>query len=82
MKKAHNLNEYTTADHALMYLSRADSTPHRSEGGAVLLDFIPQKELHNKFVHALGLNEGEEDPSNILLEVETQLQWLRSTLRS
>lgn len=189
MKKANKLNEYATAEHALMYLSRADSIPHRTEGEAVLLDFIPQKverildlgtgdgrllallligrqdtegialdfsptmikaarerfstdpkvkvvnhnldnplpdlgqfdvivssfaihhcaderkrqlysevfsalvpggifcnlehvasptqELHSRFIRSLGLNEGEEDPSNILLDVEKQLQWLR-----
>ena len=189
MKKIHNLNEYATSEHALKYLSRADSIPHRTEGEAVLLDFIPQKaqrildlgsgdgrllallkidrqdaegialdfsptmikaaserfsndpkvhvvdhnldyplpdfgqfdvivssfaihhctderkrqlysevfnallpggifcnlehvasptnELHSRFIHSLGLNEGEEDPSNKLLDVETQLQWLR-----
>jgi tRNA (cmo5U34)-methyltransferase len=189
MKKIHNLNEYATAEHALMYLSRADSIPHRTEGEAILLEFIPQKvrrildlgsgdgrllallkidrqeaegialdfsptmikaaserfsndskvqvvdhnmdnplpdlgqfdvivssfaihhctderkrqlysevfnallpggvfcnlehvksptnELHKRFIFSLGLSEGEEDPSNKLLDVETQLQWLR-----
>jgi SAM-dependent methyltransferase len=189
MKKAQNLNEYTTAEHALMYLSRADSIPHRTEGEAVLLDFIPQnvkrildlgtgdgrllallkigrqdsegvaldfsptmlnaarerfkndpkvqvvdqnlyhplpdlgqfdvivssfaihhcederkrqlysevfetlsaggvfcnlehvssptKDLHTRFIRSLGLSDGEEDPSNKLLDVETQMQWLR-----
>lgn len=189
MKKAHKLNEYATAEHALRYLSQADSIPHRTEGEAVLLDFMPQKvkrildlgtgdgrllalllidhpdaegialdfsptmiqearerfkdnpkvqvvdhnmdhplpdlgqfdvivssfaihhcederkgqlyseifhalspggvfcnlehvaspteELHSRFIHSLGMQEGEEDPSNKLLDVETQLKWLR-----
>ncbi len=189
MERIHNLNEYINAEHALMYLSKADSIPHRTEGEAVLLEFIPKKakrildlgtgdgrllallkverqdaegialdfsptminaaslrfnndpkvqvvdhnldnplpdlgqfdiivssfaihhctderkrqlyseifnallpggvfcnlehvasptdELHSRFLRSLGLSEGEEDPSNKLLDVETQLQWLR-----
>jgi len=191
MKDTHDLNEYATAEHALRYLSQADSIPHRTEGEAVLLDFIPQKVkrildlgsgdgrllallligrkdtegialdfsptmikaanerfsndpkvqvvdhnmdfplpdlgqfdvivssfaihhctderkrqlysevfnalspggvfcnlehvasptagLHSRFIRSLGMKEGEEDPSNKLLDVETQLQWLRDT---
>jgi len=189
MERIHNYNEYITAEHALKYLSKADSIPHRTEGEAVLLEFIPQEakrildlgtgdgrllalllierqdaegialdfsptmlkaaserfsndpkvqvvdhnldnplpdlgqfdaivssfaihhctderkrqlyseifnallpggvfcnlehvasptdELHIRFLRSLGLSEGEEDPSNKLLDVETQLQWLR-----
>lgn len=43
MKNTSDLNEYTTAEHALKYLSLADGIPHRTEGEAVLLEFIPQK---------------------------------------
>ncbi|MEO7911891.1 MAG: class I SAM-dependent methyltransferase [Roseiflexaceae bacterium] len=34
-------NEWATAEHALAYLSRADAIPHRTEGEATLLDFVP-----------------------------------------
>lgn len=35
-------NEYASAEHALKYLAHADQIPHRAEGEAVLLDFIPR----------------------------------------
>ena len=41
MTRTPDLNEYATAGHALSYLARADRIPHRAEGDAVLLDFIP-----------------------------------------
>lgn len=37
----------------------------------------PTPRLHERFLAALGLTIGEEDPSNHLLDVETQLRWLR-----
>lgn len=42
MDQQRELNEYTTAAHALKYLAMADSIPHRTEGEAVVLEFIPK----------------------------------------
>jgi hypothetical protein len=38
----------------------------------------PTSRLHSQFLAALGKSAGTEDPSNKLLDVETQLGWLRS----
>ena len=43
MRGTSNLNEFETAEHALKYWARADRIPHRTEGEAVLLEFLPQK---------------------------------------
>lgn len=37
----------------------------------------PTNRLHERFLAAMGTTAAEEDPSNKLLDVETQLQWLR-----
>jgi tRNA (cmo5U34)-methyltransferase len=37
----------------------------------------PTTTLHNQFLAAVGLTPETDDPSNKLLDVETQLQWLR-----
>jgi tRNA (cmo5U34)-methyltransferase len=37
----------------------------------------PTPELHEKFLKAIGYSAETEDPSNQLLDVETQLQWFR-----
>jgi tRNA (cmo5U34)-methyltransferase len=37
----------------------------------------PTLRLHQEFLHGIGYTVETEDPSNKLLDVETQLQWLR-----
>ncbi len=37
----------------------------------------PSAALHERFLAAIGYTPEEDDPSNQLLDVETQLQWLR-----
>ncbi|HIK44281.1 MAG TPA: class I SAM-dependent methyltransferase [Leptolyngbyaceae cyanobacterium M65_K2018_010] len=37
----------------------------------------PTERLHHQFLAAIGYTPEEEDPSNQLLDVETQLRWLR-----
>ena len=37
----HDVNLWPSADHSLEYLQRADSIPHRGEGEAALLEFLP-----------------------------------------
>jgi tRNA (cmo5U34)-methyltransferase len=39
----------------------------------------PTPRLHQEFLHGIGCTPETEDPSNQLLDVETQLQWLRET---
>ena len=36
------VNLWSTTEHALGYLAKADNIPHRTEGEAVLLDYIPK----------------------------------------
>ena len=38
----------------------------------------PTPELHEEFLHRIGCTLESEDPSNKLLDLETQLQWLRT----
>jgi tRNA (cmo5U34)-methyltransferase len=35
-------NQWTTAEHALGYLAKADQIPHRTEGEALLLEYVPK----------------------------------------
>jgi tRNA (cmo5U34)-methyltransferase len=37
----------------------------------------PTPRLHEEFLHSIGYTLETEDPSNKLLDIETQLQWLR-----
>ena len=37
----------------------------------------PTDRIHDRFVAALGMTSEDEDPSNKLLDFETQLRWLR-----
>jgi tRNA (cmo5U34)-methyltransferase len=38
-----NVNLWPSADHACQYLERADTIPHRREGEAALLEFLPER---------------------------------------
>jgi ubiquinone/menaquinone biosynthesis C-methylase UbiE len=37
----------------------------------------PTQRIHHRFMEAMGMTSEDEDPSNKLLDVETQLRWLR-----
>jgi tRNA (cmo5U34)-methyltransferase len=41
MPSAPDVNLWSSAEHAMNYLGRADSIPHRVEGEATLLEFLP-----------------------------------------
>jgi hypothetical protein len=38
-----DVNLWSSAEHAKDYLQRADSIPHRREGEAVLMEFLPRR---------------------------------------
>jgi SAM-dependent methyltransferase len=48
-------NEWTTAEHVLRYLDRADGFPHRAEGESVLLEHVPH---HARNILDLGTGDG------------------------
>ncbi len=50
-----SMNLWTSAEHALEYLRRADSIPHRTEGEAMLLECLPGRV--NRFLD-LGSGDG------------------------
>ena len=37
----------------------------------------PTERIHSRFIEEMGMTPEDEDPSNKLLDVETQLRWLR-----
>jgi SAM-dependent methyltransferase len=39
----------------------------------------PTESLHSRFLDSLGISADQEDPSNVLLDVESQMSWLRET---
>jgi tRNA (cmo5U34)-methyltransferase len=46
MSSSPEVNLWSSAEHALEYLRRADSIPHRVEGEATLLEFVPADAKH------------------------------------
>jgi len=46
MTELPDINLWSSPEHALEYLRRADSIPHRTEGEATLLEFLPRNPQH------------------------------------
>ena len=55
MSSTPDVNLWSSTQHALDYLERADSIPHRAEGEATLLEFLPE---HPKRILDLGSGGG------------------------
>jgi len=55
MSATNPVNLWTSSEHALDYLGRADQIAHRTEGEAVLLEFIPE---HTRRILDLGTGDG------------------------
>jgi tRNA (cmo5U34)-methyltransferase len=55
MSSIPNVNLWSSSEHALDYLDRADSIPHRGEGESTLLEFLP---AHPKRILDLGSGGG------------------------
>ena len=67
--------EWKSIDHALSYLSRADSIPHRSEGEATLLEEIPE---NAKRILDLGSGDGDGQRSSDTPQVSADAQRARA----
>lgn len=55
MPQSRGINLWSTAEHSLDYLRRADSIPHRGEGESALIEFVP---THAKRILDLGTGAG------------------------
>ncbi len=55
LQRCKMVNLWSTTEHALGYLAKADSIPHRTEGEAVLLDYIP---TNTQRILDLGTGDG------------------------